>query len=116
MDLLVRDAAKGEIQFRTAAEKFRLIPDQGQRSVFVRWGAGAELIEKLKAIGPNRELMRRLQRHSVTLYDYQWKKLVASGDLEMHEDFVMQKSEALYHSVLGLLPEVPDYEPASLMV
>lgn len=115
MDLLVRDAANGQIQFRTAAEKFRLIPDQGQRSVFVCWGAGAELIERLKMIGPNRDLMRRLQRHSVTLYEYQWKKLVASGDLEMHEDFIFQKSESLYHPVLGLLPEVPDYEPASLM-
>jgi len=115
MDLLTRDAAQGEIQFRTAAEKFRLIPDQGQRPVFVRWGAGAELIEKLKMKGPNRELMRRLQRHTVTLYDYQWKKLVASGDLEMHEDFIIQKSETLYHSALGLLPQVPDYEPASLM-
>ena len=115
MDLLVRDAKMGEIQFRTAAEKFRLIPDQGQRAVFVLWGAGAELIEKLKMIGPNRELMRRLQRHSVTLYDYQWKRLVASGDLEMHEDFIFQKSGALYHAALGLLPEVPDYEPANLM-
>jgi len=115
MDLLVRDAAQGEIQFRTAAEKFRLIPDQGQRPVFVRWGAGAELIKMLKMIGPNRDLMRRLQRHTVTLYDYQWKKLVASGDLEMHEDFIIQKSEVLYHPALGLLPQVPDYEPANLM-
>jgi CRISPR-associated endonuclease/helicase Cas3 len=114
MDLLARDAAKGEIQFRTAAEKFRLIPDQGQRQVFLLWGAGAELIEMLKKIGPNRDLMRRLQRYTVTLYDYQWKKLVASGDLEIHEDFIMQKSEALYHPELGLLPEVPDYEPEKL--
>lgn len=115
MDLLVLDAAKGEIQFRTAAEKFRLIPDEGQRPVLVRWGEGAELIDLLKRIGPNRDLMRRLQRHSVTLYDYQWKKLLASGDLELHDDFLIQKSEALYHPMLGLLPEVPDYEPAKLM-
>lgn len=116
MDMLTRDAAKGEIQFRTVAEKFRLIPDQGQRQVLVRWGEGAELIDLLKRIGPNRDLMRRLQRYTVTLYDYQWKKLVASGDLEIHEDFILQKSEALYHPELGLLPEVPDYEPASLTV
>ena len=114
MDLLARDAARGEIQFRTAAEKFRLIPDQGQRSVLVQWGEGAALIERLKVEGPHRELMRRLQRHSVTLYDYQWKKLVASGDLLMHNDFIIQSSEALYHQALGLLPEVPDYDPAAL--
>jgi CRISPR-associated endonuclease/helicase Cas3 len=116
VDLLARDAAKGEIQFRTAAEKFRLIPDQGQRQVFVLWDAGAELIETLKKIGPNRDLMRRLQRYTVTLYDYQWKKQVASGDLAIHEGFILQKSETLYHPELGLLPEVPDYEPMSLVV
>lgn len=115
LDLLARDAAKGEIQFRTAAEKFRLIPDQGQRQVFVRWGAGAELIEVLKKIGPNRDLMRRLQRYTVTLYDYQWKQQVAGGDLEIHADFILQKSAAIYHAELGLLPEAPDYEPASLV-
>ena len=114
MDLLARDAARGEIQFRTAAEKFRLIPDQGQRPVFVQWGEGAALIERLETEGPHRELMRRLQRHTVTLYDYQWKKLLASGDLKLHKDFIIQKSEALYHDALGLLPEVPDYDPAAL--
>lgn len=114
-DLLTKDAHKGEIQFRTAAMRFRLIPDAGQRAVFVRWGDGAALIERLKAEGPHRELMRRLQRHAVTLYDRQWKKLLASGDLESHEDFLIQRSEALYHPDLGLLPEMSDYEPSSLM-
>lgn len=115
MDLLGRDAARGEMQFRSAAKKFRLIADEGQRPVFVRWGDGASLIDLLKRIGPNRELMRKLQRHSVTLYEYQWKKLLASGDLELHDDFIIQTSEALYHPVLGLLPEVPDYAPGSLV-
>ena len=116
MDLLARDAAKGEIQFRTAAEKFRLIADEGQRPVLVLWGDGATLIETLKKIGPNRDLMRKLQRHTVTLYEYQWKMLLASADLEMHDDFIIQRSVALYHPVLGLLPEVPDYSPQSLMI
>ena len=116
MDLLQRDAARGEIQFRTAAQRFRLIPDEGQRQILVGWGQGAELIELLKKIGPNRDLMRKLQRHSVTLYEYQWKKLLASGDLKIHNDFIIQESETLYHPVLGLLPEVPDYAPKSLVV
>ena len=115
LQLLNQNAANAQFQFRTAAEKFRLIPDQGQRPVFVQWGEGAKLIELLKRIGPNRELMRKLQRHTVTLYEYQWRKLLASGDLEMREDFMIQKSEALYHPELGLLPEVPDYDPVSLM-
>ena len=116
LDLLQRDAARGEIQFRTAAQRFRLIPDEGQRQILVGWGEGAKLIALLKQIGPNRDLMRKLQRHSVTLYEYQWKKLLASGDLKMHHDFIIQESEALYHPVLGLLPEIPDYAPKNLVV
>lgn len=116
LNLLNRDAARGEIQFRTAAQRFRLIPDEGQRQILVGWGEGAELIELLKKIGPNRDLMRKLQRHSVTLYEHQWKKLLGSGDLKMHNDFIIQESETLYHPDLGLLPEVPDYAPKSLVV
>lgn len=116
MDLLSKDAVQGEIQFRTAAQKFRLIADEGQRPVFVCWGEGADLIDLLKGNGPNRELMRKLQRHTVTLYEYQWKKLLASGDLKMHKDFIIQSSESLYHPALGLLPEAPDYAPGSLVV
>jgi CRISPR-associated endonuclease/helicase Cas3 len=117
MDLLTSNAAKAQIQFRTAAAKFRLIPDQGQRSVFVRWGDGEALIERLRTEGPHRTLMRQLQRHAVTLYDYQWKKLLASRDLEEHEtlDCLIQKTDALYDPDLGLLPEVPDYAPKSLV-
>lgn len=114
MALLTQDAGRGELQFRTAADRFRLIDDQGQRSVLVLHGDGERLVSELLAAGPHRDLMRRLQRHSVTLYEYQWKKLLSSGDLEMHDDFIIQKAEALYHPVLGLLPEVEDYAPASL--
>lgn len=115
MDLLVKDASNGQIQFRSAAEKFRLIPDQGQRPVFVLWGEGEALINRLKVEGPHRELMRRLQRHTVTLHDTQWKALLSSGDLELHKEFLVQKSPTLYHEALGLLPEVPDYEPEALV-
>ena len=116
LDLLQRDAARGEIQFRSAAQRFRLIPEEGQRQILVGWADGAKLIEQLKQIGPKRDLMRKLQRHSVTLYDYQWKKLLTSGDLKMHNDFIIQESETLYHPLLGLLPEIPDYAPKNLVV
>ncbi|MCP5249055.1 MAG: CRISPR-associated helicase Cas3' [Candidatus Accumulibacter sp.] len=116
MELLQRDAASGQVQFRSAAQGFRLIADEGQRQVMVSWGEGHSLVEQLKQIGPNRDLMRKLQRHTVSLYEYQWKRLLASGDLEWHGDFLIQKSDALYDPVLGLLPDVPDYAPASLVV
>ena len=107
LDLLRRDADKGQFQFRTAAERFRLIPDEGQRPVLVRWGDGENLVELLRQIGPNRDLMRKLQRHSVTLYDHQWKGLLASGDLQVHGDFIIQMADSLYHPVLGTAPRDP---------
>ena len=116
LDLLQKDAARGQIQFRSAAQSFRLIADEGQCQVLVSWGEGRELIELLKQIGPKRELMRKLQRHTVSLYEYQWKRLLASGDLAWHQDFLMQTSDTLYDPVLGLLPEIPDYAPASLVL
>jgi CRISPR-associated endonuclease/helicase Cas3 len=116
LDLLQKDAARGQIQFRSAAQGFRLIADEGQCQVLVSWGEGRELIELLKQIGPKRELMRKLQRHTVSLYEYQWKRLLASGDLAWHQDFLIQTSDTLYDPALGLLPEIPDYAPASLVL
>lgn len=115
MSLLTRDAVDGQIQFRTAAKQFRLIPDRGQRPVFVRWGEGSELLERLKRDGPNRELLRRLQRYAVTLYEFQWRQLLDHGDLEIHQGFLLQRTEALYDPVLGLLPEITPHSPKDLV-
>ncbi len=116
MDLLQRDAGQGQIQFRSAAQRFRLIPDEGQRQVLVTWGEGAELIERLKQMGPDRDLFRRMQRHTVSLHEYQWQRSLASGDLEWHMDLLIQKSEMLYHPVLGLGSAIVQYSPSSLVV
>jgi len=48
MELLQRDAASGQVQFRSAAQGFRLIADEGQRQVMVSWGEGHSLVEQLK--------------------------------------------------------------------
>jgi hypothetical protein len=57
-----------------------------------------------------------MQRYSVTLYEYQWKRLLASGDLVIERDFIVQRTDTLYHPVLGLLPEVEDYAPSVMVV
>jgi CRISPR-associated endonuclease/helicase Cas3 len=116
MSLLTRDAAQARFQFRTAAGRFRLIDDEGQRPVFVLYGDGESLIADLTTAGPRRDLMRRLQRHSVTLHEHQWRKLLASGDLAMHRDFIVQRTVTLYHPLLGLVPEADDYTPSQLCV
>lgn len=80
------DAQKFQIQFRTAAQRFKLIDDSAQKSVVV-WFEGnrfdsRELLEELRKYGPHRRLMRRLQRCTVTVPERAWKGLHDQGTLQ----------------------------------
>jgi CRISPR-associated endonuclease/helicase Cas3 len=55
------------IQFRTAGNEFKLIDDQAQQPVFVRYGDSQRWLEDLRRIGPKRQQMRKLQRYTVNL-------------------------------------------------
>ncbi len=66
-DLLTKDARELKIQFRTAAEKFKLIDNVETQAILVWYGESQPLIGKLKKDGPERWLMRKLQRYSVNL-------------------------------------------------
>lgn len=82
-DWLVKDVnPKVNIQFRTAAAEFKLIDDQAQRPVFVRYGNSEKWIKQVRAIGPTRENMRRLQRYAVNLSKNSFDKANAEGLLE----------------------------------
>ncbi|MDR2463470.1 MAG: CRISPR-associated endonuclease Cas3'' [Verrucomicrobiales bacterium] len=61
---LIPDPLTMNFAFRHVAEKFKLIDDAYQ-PVLVRYDADSEdLIRRLERAGPNRELMRKLQRHA----------------------------------------------------
>jgi CRISPR-associated endonuclease/helicase Cas3 len=99
------------VNFRTAAEKFRLIQDEDSASVVVRY-RGAEgqddtvdmLLNTLAKEGPKRWLMRRLQRYTVNIHRREVEKLLAQGDIrEVMPGLYAQESDVLYHAVLGLL-------------
>ncbi len=81
-DLLVRDVPAGQVQFRTAGDEFRLIDDQAQRPVVVRYAAGEELIRDVRSHGPDRLLMRRLQRYVVNLSARMVELMLDDGRLE----------------------------------
>ncbi len=106
-----------EVQFRTAAEKFRLIDDRETQAVFVRYNADSEeLINLLRAKGPERWLMRKLQRHAVTIYRYDLNRLLKNGDIEeVYPDLYAQVGDTLYHKETGLLlAESPILNPSTL--
>lgn len=94
------------IKFREAARKFQLIDESRQQSVFVLYGKGAELIQALKKNGPDRWLMRKLQRYSISLPRYAFDKLLKAGDIveiRPGEGFYAQAYESLYHPRFGFL-------------
>jgi CRISPR-associated endonuclease/helicase Cas3 len=117
---LLRPEGQGDdqlkVQFRTAAQSFRLIEESGYRSVLVRYGESAALIDRLQKEGPERWLMRKLQRYTVSLPQYQFQKLLINGDVqEIYTGIFAQTSEALYHPDLGVLVDETTPDPTSLI-
>ena len=113
---LLKANGQGEVQFRTAAQRFQLIDESGYRSILVRYGDSSALIGSLKKEGPKRWLMRKLQRYAVSLPDYQFKKLLDNGDLsEVHPGMFAQTADALYHADLGVLVNDTNLDPSALV-
>ncbi|UWX58581.1 CRISPR-associated helicase Cas3' [Chlorobaculum sp. MV4-Y] len=107
MDLLAsNDALCYKIQFRTAARKFKLIDDTQQHGVIVKYRDGKTNIEaltdQLRFGGPNRTLMRKLQRYSVNVYDPDLEKLRENGLIEEVNGVWVQTAESAYDPVFGL--------------
>ena len=110
---LTQNADKCQIQFRTAALKFKMIDDSGQHALIVRYKSQGEnkvdsrrLIEVLRKYGPNRSLMRKLQRFSVTLYDREFESLKQQGALEELFGIWVQARDEIYDPDCGLIPKI----------
>ena len=100
-----------ELPFRTVAENFHLI-DQNTRTVYVPFGGGAALIERLKAGGCSKELYRKLGRYAVSVYEPHFQKLYAAGALltarevpALDEDSAILNDMSLYSETTGLTLE-----------
>lgn len=123
-ELLTVDGCTLAVNFRTAAERFRLIQDEDSAPVivFYRGPDGTDtrvdaLIAGLRKQGPERWLMRSLQRYIVTVPRHEALRLLAQGDVqEIVPGLFVQVSDWLYHPVLGLMPEYPQPTPAQIIV
>lgn len=112
-----------EFEFRTAADKFKLIDDADQSTVIVPYaGAKAEsiapLIAKLRRGDADRWLLRKLQRYTVTVRRKLVDKWAAQGDvLELGAGMgiYLLTDELRYDERLGLLPEGQPLDAASLV-
>jgi CRISPR-associated endonuclease/helicase Cas3 len=103
-DWLVKDVnPEMKVQFRTAAEEFRLIKDDEQRTVIVQYKGNKKAVRSLMAVGPKREIMRQLQRYSVHLPVRLVEKMEQSGMLdEVHDGILMQSWPSMYKKDIGL--------------
>jgi len=106
LEKLQQTADEGQIQFRTAAQYFKMIDDKDTVSVIVRYGDSDNLLNILAKGEPDRWLLRKLQRYTVTLYKYQFEKILHRGEIaEICQGFYAQSEAGIYHFALGLLPE-----------
>jgi len=114
------DVRAFKLQFRTAARRFQLIDDAGQKAIIV-WYAGVrfdsrELLDELKRFGPRRDRMRRLQRCVVTVPEAVWKALREQGAIEEIRgpdgplDLWAQCVPGLYDETFGLRLDGPVFQ------
>lgn len=114
---LQQSAREGQIQFRTAAQRFRMIDDKDTVPIFVRYGEGDSLINILGNGEPQRWLLRKLQRFTVTLYRYQFEAMLNRGDVqEICKGFYAQSDSGVYCDDLGLMVEQPELTPVNSVI
>jgi len=100
---LLKPGGQLELRFREAAEKFRLIDNEGQ-PVIVRWGESPDLIEQLQAGKSDRRLMRKLQRYTVNVHADCLRRLAEQGDVwEVLPGLYVQQNDLIYDETFGFL-------------
>jgi CRISPR-associated endonuclease/helicase Cas3 len=112
------------VAFRTAAERFRLIDDEDRAAVvvFYRGPDGTDtridaLFGKLEQDGPQRWLMRALQRYTVSIPRREAERMLAGGDLRLLPScpgLYVQASDTLYDPTTGLLLDTDRIAPDRL--
>ena len=97
-----------EFPFRTVAEKFHLI-DQNTYTVYIPYGEGAALLQRLQAGECSKDLYRKLGRYAISVYDKHFQALYNAGALltarevpALDEDSVILTDLTLYSESMGL--------------
>jgi CRISPR-associated endonuclease/helicase Cas3 len=116
IDLLTADPYDCAIQFRTAAARFRIIDDSAQETILVPYRDGTEFIELLRKRGPDRWLLRKLQRYTVNVYRYDFMTMKARGTImEVVPGMYALASALDYDEKTGLKTDENPYDPSALI-
>lgn len=117
--MLVRDARTFQFQFREAAAAFRMI-EEDSVPVLVRFGDSDQWISQLRALGPKRELMRRLQRYTVGVPRKLVSKLLGNGLFEelppAGSGLYVQTMSSFYSETFGLNLDLEALNPGELII
>jgi CRISPR-associated endonuclease/helicase Cas3 len=111
--LLVDGARRLEFAFRTASERFQMVADEGTATILVPYGRGAGLLAALQrsldsANGPDRRLLRSLQRFTVSVHRGHLLALQRVAALtEVQPDVYALDQPDRYDERLGLLVDDP---------
>jgi len=97
-------------QFREAASAFKMIDGAVQVPIIVRYGGSGALIGSLRAVGPKRDIMRRLQRYTVNVPRGSLGDLLEKGMIEEmrvpprneeHSGLYVQTAPSAYREDIG---------------
>jgi len=119
--LTINDRRTLSVQFRTAAEAFHLIDDADSATVVVRYAEQRDEIEKLLGIlaaeGPQRWLMRKFQRYTVSIHQRLATKMLNQGDLTLPMPglYVLADTDNMYSENLGLVGDADIYNPSGFV-
>ncbi len=109
------------IDFRTAAEKFQLIEDGDRVPVVVRYAEKLDeidtLLNLLRKEGPQRWLMRKLQRYTVSIHERNAQKLAGKGlEPTAMPGLYVQTADALYDSQTGFFDGEIPFSPSACTI
>ncbi len=115
---LLKNNQRLEFSFRTAAERFQLIPET-QAPVIVRYGDSERWLARLARPGDDldRKTLRQLQRYGVNIPRRGHQRLLADGAIEERRPGVYVQVAPLYEPDIGLrVEQTINYAPDDLMV
>ncbi|NLJ40455.1 MAG: CRISPR-associated helicase Cas3' [Clostridiales bacterium] len=105
------------LYFRTASERFRIIDDSRQKTILVRYGDSDKLIDLLRIKGPDRSLMRKLQRYTVNVYNEGFYLMRDRGSIEEVQPGIFAMTSGIeYSKKIGLMVEETIFDPEDLIV
>ena len=111
------DLHECSINFRTAAERFHIIDESQQKTILVQYGQGEGFIDLLKSKGPDRWLMRKLQRYTVNVYNHDFNQLRQRGSIEEIFPEIFALATNLDYSVdTGLLVDETPFDPEQFIL